>query len=377
MRDRHLDFFLALGELAEPHLTVGDPGWLARIETEYGNFRGALEHAILGDAKVAVRLGVTLDWFWDFSGRQIEGYAVAMRLLELTANCEPGKLRADALELAGSRASMAGEYDAARVWLVTALEMARRINDKSLVRRIVHDLAATSSFCEDWAQLRAYAQENLALSQELEYIAGISDAFWQLGRASLGEGDRAAARSFFEQSLEIARRAKFPNGISFNLGSLASIAFLEGDYAAATQMYKECAQIRRQMRHRTNLAGTLIRLGEVALCVNDPVRARASFAESFALWRELEDVEGQIWALDGFAGVAGVTHRYVQAARLFGAVEALSKAMGFAIPPLPQMVYAPMIDAARSQLGESKFDALWAEGRAMSLEQAIDLALSD
>jgi len=35
------------------------------------------------------------------------------------------------------------------------------------------------------------------------------------------------------------------------------------------------------------------------------------------------------------------------------------------------------IAAARAQLGEEAFQRFWSEGRSMTLEQALDLALSD
>jgi hypothetical protein len=40
-------------------------------------------------------------------------------------------------------------------------------------------------------------------------------------------------------------------------------------------------------------------------------------------------------------------------------------------------VYEPYTSAARSELGETAFRAAWEEGRAMTEEQAIALALED
>lgn len=376
LRDRHLDYFLKLGEQAEPELNIGDPKWIACIERDYGNFRAALEHSIGRDAAMAVRLGITLDYFWDFSNRGQESYTWAKRILEATESREPDTIRAKALLLVGNR-GITGDLEASRRWLEEALVLAHNLGDKYLKQQAVHSMVVLYYHQRNWTEMLRFAEKNLALSQELDYIRGISDANWQWGRALMGEGKLAAARSFFERSLEISRRGEFPNDISFNLGSLAFIARVEGDYTAAERMLRECVDIRRQMRHRTNLAVSLMDLGQVRLHAEDASEAHELFKESMSLGRELEDRELRAEALWGFAGVAGAAHRYSLAARLFGAAEALTQAMDSPMPPLAHMVYDPIIESARSQLGGSKFDALWAEGRAMSLEQATALALEE
>jgi hypothetical protein len=65
-----------------------------------------------------------------------------------------------------------------------------------------------------------------------------------------------------------------------------------------------------------------------------------------------------------------------QAARLLGAAEALRVATHVPVPPVDQTDYERTVAAARAHLDEATFAAAWAEGRAMTLEQAIDLALA-
>ena len=53
-----------------------------------------------------------------------------------------------------------------------------------------------------------------------------------------------------------------------------------------------------------------------------------------------------------------------------------SEAAG-AMPPNEQERYDRRVAAAREDLGNDAFSAAWADGRAMSMQQAIDYALSD
>jgi hypothetical protein len=66
----------------------------------------------------------------------------------------------------------------------------------------------------------------------------------------------------------------------------------------------------------------------------------------------------------------------VHAARLFGAAEALRAAIGSPIPPIERAEYERAVAASRTALGEAAFAAAWAEGRAMTLERAVEFALA-
>jgi DNA-binding NarL/FixJ family response regulator len=59
------------------------------------------------------------------------------------------------------------------------------------------------------------------------------------------------------------------------------------------------------------------------------------------------------------------------AVRLWGAVEVLREAAGIPLSPIERADYERAIAAARTRLGEQAFAAAWAEGRAMTPEQAL------
>jgi len=66
------------------------------------------------------------------------------------------------------------------------------------------------------------------------------------------------------------------------------------------------------------------------------------------------------------------------AARLLGAAVGRWEATGIPVPPRSGIQsYSEATKAIREGIGNAAFDAAWAEGRAMSLEQAVAYALSD
>ena len=75
--------------------------------------------------------------------------------------------------------------------------------------------------------------------------------------------------------------------------------------------------------------------------------------------------------LEGLAAVVTTQGEQVWAARLWGAAEALREAMGVPIPPVYRAGFERSVAATRLLLGEKAFAAAWAEGRAMTPEQAL------
>ena len=142
-------------------------------------------------------------------------------------------------------------------------------------------------------------------------------------------------------------------------------------------MCEEVLQIRRDMRWLSGIAVALIRLGQLALHEGNAVRARELFDESLAVWRKLGRAGGQTDVVWVFAGAAAIAGKNERAARLFGAAEASYKALKAELNRAEHLVYDPITETVRKQLGEARFSAAWAKGRTMTPEQALALAQAE
>ncbi|HLK56982.1 MAG TPA: BTAD domain-containing putative transcriptional regulator, partial [Chthonomonadaceae bacterium] len=112
LRNRHLEFFLALAEDAERrHIEEDLAGWL---ETEHDNLRLALAWCKQeGEIEYRLRLSGSLWWFWWMRGYAGEGRAT---LTEALAHAEASGrtgVRAKALRAAGVLAGIQGDHEAA------------------------------------------------------------------------------------------------------------------------------------------------------------------------------------------------------------------------------------------------------------------------
>ncbi len=100
------------------------------------------------------------------------------------------------------------------------------------------------------------------------------------------------------------------------------------------------------------------------------------FSESLELFHEKGELRGIASCLAGYGELNRVLGRTDQAIRLLGYVEAFLQSGGRTlINPTERIEYERSVTAARAGLDEAVFNAAWEEGKKMSLEHAIDLAM--
>jgi non-specific serine/threonine protein kinase len=118
-------------------------------------------------------------------------------------------------------------------------------------------------------------------------------------------------------------------------------------------------------------------LGWVALREGDWRRAISRLGESLEVRQEIGDKGGSAWCIERLAEVAQAQGNLEKAVRLLSAAGALRISIGSVIDPADQSEYQNRRAALREKLGQEQFAALWEEGRALTLEQAISYALAE
>ena len=109
----------------------------------------------------------------------------------------------------------------------------------------------------------------------------------------------------------------------------------------------------------TNRARVAIAQGESEQAERD---AREALAAAAATDAHLATPD----ALECLAGVVGDAGGHREAARLYGAADAVRQATGIVRFKVYDDGYATSVDAVRDALGDNDFDSAWAEGAALS-----------
>jgi non-specific serine/threonine protein kinase len=376
----HAQHFLAMAEEAEPELLgPRETEWYDRLEQEHDNIRVALSWSLEGaDPELGVRLAGAIWWFWHRHGHLSEGLT---GLDEGLAKGGGASAIARAKALAGIGWMAFGQADLARMKesATEGLKLSSEAGLGGYHRALFLEVLGSASWQEgDHERATKLAEESLKLSRKVNDLGGMAESLLILGAAALwGSGDLEQARAFFEEGLAISREFGSASILRSCLNSLAVTFLLQRDLERAAALAEEAAALCRESADRTLLPLPLNNLGWVALLGGDLERAEALHKESLALSRELGGSMGTLVFLEGLACDAGAKEEAERAARLFGAAEALRETMALPLESALRALEEPYLLGARSQLKESAWTEAWEEGRGMSMEAAIEYALSE
>jgi DNA-binding NarL/FixJ family response regulator len=206
---------------------------------------------------------------------------------------------------------------------------------------------------------------------------GIADALLGLGCSLHSPDDRERAKELHEEGIALCRELGYVPILARHLFSLGFMLLLEGDYEGGAALNEEAATLFRERGYKGGLELVLDNLGWAALLQGDHERARSYYRESLMLCKELANKMIASESLEGLACICVAEGAIQRVTKLFGAAEALREAVGGQHMPEEAALREPYLAAARSRLDEAAWDKAWAEGRAMSMEQAIDYALSE
>ena len=112
----------------------------------------------------------------------------------------------------------------------------------------------------------------------------------------------------------------------------------------------------------------------VAIAQGEPDQAERDAHDALAIAASMQSYVDTSDTLECLAALAGDGGSHREAARLFGAAHAIRQRMGAVRFKIWDAGYEASAAAVRDALGERDFDAAWAEGVALSTEEAIAYA---
>ena len=230
----------------------------------------------------------------------------------------------------------------------------------------------------DYPAARALHEESLAIRRELGDQSGIATSlnnlgYWPTIRATIRPPRHCTRRAWRSVGNWGIGRAS-----PTSLNNLGNVAFEQGDYPAARALFEESLAIHRELGDRLGIASLAEQPGE-----RGPQPGRLSGRPGTATRRAWRSVgnwgigSGIPYSLEGLAAVVAALRDSLRAARIWGATERLRAEIGTPLPPNERSDYDRRVAAARIASGDdAAFDRAWQEGRGLTLDQAIDLALA-
>ena len=374
----HAEYFLALAEEAEPRLwESGDKAWFDRLEKEHANLRATLSWTLEHEeAEVALRVGGALRWFWRARGYYGEGRRWLERALSEEGRTSAGA-RAKALDGVGWLASEQHDIDRVQAVAEEGLELSEEAGIGGVILADFKNLLGEAAWLQgDYERAAVLFEEGLALHREASNTRGVAWSVCSLAAVSSDRGDYERSKELYEEGIALSREVGGALPLGDLLLALGWEYMLEGDHERATALNEEAVVLYRERGSRGGLKYALDTLGWAALVSEDRERARDLYQENLVLCREIGDKLVASASMDGLACYAASGGEARRAARLFGAAQALREAVGYALKPRERALREPYLTIARSWPDEAAWETTFAEGQAMSFEEAVEYALS-
>jgi predicted ATPase len=368
-RDRHRDWFVGLAEQAMVGMEGPDQKqWFEGLEAEHGNLRAALAWALEGPegAEPLLRLAAALGRFWQSRGYPQEG----RRWLEIALQGAPGptEARARALNWLGQLARLHGDAERARQLLAESVALARTGVDRRLLSIALRHGYRTSLALGDRQEARRLLDEAVAVSRDQGDQRELAYNLCALAELRIDEGRLDGAERLLAEILDVGRSAGDALPLCDRLVVLGAVRLLQGDPARARSALVEALDLERAVGSTFITPQALALLGDVARSQGDLPEALDRYGEGLRLSQVMG--RGDLAAtLRRYAGVCAAVGEPRQAARLFGAASTVadeSRRLAW----VDRYFGADDPAAARQALGDEAFAAAWAEGRAITLEDA-------
>jgi len=235
-----------------------------------------------------------------------------------------------------------------------------------------------------WAIARGEAELGLRLARALRpfwyarghYVEGrgwIARFLGELGKLFMDQGDHGQAEILFEEVLTLSRELGDASTLGSSLVDLGYVLLMQGNHGRVTALGEEAATLLREGGYTGSFACALNCLGWAALLRGDHEQARTLYGESLDFSRQPGDEASATESLEGLACVAGARGQSRRSARVFGAAEASAGSLA----PAVHLLREPYLDAARSGTDQATWQAAFAEGRSMTVEEAVSYALEE
>ena len=219
----------------------------------------------------------------------------------------------------------------------------------------------------DTGAARAAAEAAVEASAEQGGLtAGI--AYSALATAALAAGDAGAAAHASAEAYQ--HLSVVPGSAAHSLALYAQAALAGRDLIAARRGADDAASTATGW----HLMVTLTTRARVAIAQGEPDKAERDAHDALAIAAEIEAHLGVPDILECLAVVVGHAGSHREAARLFGAAEAIRERMGAVRFKIWDTGHDASVAVFRDALGEGDFESAWAEGAALSVEEAIAYA---
>ena len=384
LRDWHACYYLSLAEDGEIGLRGSEQLiWLEQLEQERDNFRAALEWAIQR-ARDAQYISV----FPAFAQAAAQGRVVAgSHTLSMSGFPSEGVCSLElSLRLAAALRpywEWQGHLTEARYWLNAALSysyQSETVKTQLIARaKALSEFARLTCLQNDQESAIQLIDESIALWRRLDEPDGLATALLHRSWVGFAISDFPMIKVVLQEGIDIISSANKWLHAQL-LFYLASVEGFTGEFERMHECYAESKTLFEQVGDRCAIADLLKDKGGMMILEGKFLESYDSLLQSLQLCYELDHKQFITTGLGLLSFTAGVLAQpdpeqaSINSALFGGAADSLMESSGF-VPWTKTNDFIKSIRAyIRARIPETRWQEAWNAGRAMTVEQALELA---
>jgi predicted ATPase/class 3 adenylate cyclase len=385
-RNHHLAFFLEYAKTVEEKLVSGQrPPWLNLLEIEHDNIRSALGWALENDPESALQMVCSLSLFWLSRSYLTEGCNWCQAAI---TRAEASSLDYDKIHPTHARAYVAlamlsvnrGDHHTGQTAAKQGVALARGLDDKLTWIRALNFLGFSSAFLGDVTLAFDSLHESEDICRKFGYREELANVLQALAYVTMEVHGQEAAeqlQAYMEESLALSQDSTDLEAMVRTEGILARLAFYSGDLKESRKHADRMLDLHKDMGDQLSTTAHQSAMGHVARQLGNFEEALALYRQTIQEWQEIGHRGAVAHQLECFAFIAKAQEQKERAVKLLSAAEVLREVSSSSRTPMERTEYDKEVSELRAGMDEKVFAALWAEGQAMRVEQAIALVLEE
>jgi tetratricopeptide (TPR) repeat protein len=334
--------------------------------------------------RVALQMVYVLSNFWLTRGLMTEGCDWCCAALDRVESLSSDRDMALPLTQAYLALAMLsvnhGQHVAAQTAAKQGVKLARTLENAIWLVRSLNFLGLASAYAGDETLAFSSLQESESLCRKWNYQQELASVLQSLAYITLElRGQRAVEQiqAYLEESLSISQSSPNLNALVMTEGTLARLAFYKGDLQEARKHADRMLALHEEMGDELSITSHNSEVAHVLRQSGNLDEALALYLTTIQEWREFGHRGAVAHQLECLAFIAKAKEQGEHAVRLMGAAEALREVSSSPMTPNEHMLYDREVAELRTGLDEPVFAALWAEGRKMTMDQAVAYALTE
>jgi predicted ATPase/class 3 adenylate cyclase len=385
-RERHLAYFLKMAETAGPEMVKKEKEleWIYRLRIEFDNIRAAVEWGLSNDPFAVARIIYALSFVAVVTNFGGEGHRWGEKALkEIDAL---GKNKTDEEELSRARLLVSmgimsfsmGDNQTSRLEAMEASTILRKLGDN-------RTLAIALGFLCGACVLTGRKDEAIKVFEEALVIAEELGDGYVLGTVlSAGSRVDVFAKGDFSKAFEHHSKAskllkEHGNRWSYGITmyGFGNLYLTQRDFAKSREKYKIAMQTMQELGSVRNVSMIKSDLAHILRHEGRNLEAISAYRETIMEWQRMGHRAAIAHQLECMAFIAKALEQKEKALRLLGAAEILRQKIEIDMTMQEREEYDKEVSDLKANMDHAEFTSLWTEGRSMTMDAAIELAVSE